>query len=400
MANTTPTGTEADIRRRAIFNGGNKLIFGSDGQGGKTAFGLEDYRWTNNAITDVRKYSTIPYLFISEFQPDLLFNYGELVDAIGGKVVKKLTADNKAKKNKSADDAKTRGETPEDEEDDTDTGITGAVIGSAAKTALEKRIAQMKSDLQDWNNFSKSVIDTPTKFYKQILAGNVVATYKTPFIEDAGIYVDDHGWGGSSADDVLGKTIGGMITNTIPITIPGVPMWKADAEGSKAYSYKFHLINRDKDSVIKNTQFLRTFVGGAYWMQVDFFRKSPNLYHIWCPGQLRQYFCQMTFSVESKGRRRIPPTELVQKLFATAGTTSATGNQTNYADIFIPDYYEISVSFKSLIPNNYNMFLESIIASPSDLLNNNDTAQSGTINGALNLGGSALDTVTSLISID
>jgi hypothetical protein len=90
--------------------------------------------------------------------------------------------------------------------------------------------------------------------------------------------------------------------------------------------------------------------------------QAPCLYDIDLKGMNRLFMCSGNFSYTNVGVLRKPPKKFFDKLQTYINTsivnTGYIESLIMWADrISIPDIYTITLSFKSLLPNNFNNFM-------------------------------------------
>lgn len=190
------------------------------------------------------------------------------------------------------------------------------------------------------------------------------------------------GWtGGSNSLDItntfLAKIpiIGDVLKNILGNTrINFMPWWDAEkgaATPPPEIDIKFDLFNDTAEAAMMNFIFVNTIVPNNRWIQYNMFQHAPCLYDVKVEGYNRLFACAGSFDVKAKGVLRNPPPEWIDTLCKTYGNGGAGGkddggnvNVTALAEsikknslIKIPDIYEVSMKFESLLPLNFNNYL-------------------------------------------
>ena len=157
---------------------------------------------------------------------------------------------------------------------------------------------------------------------------------------------------------VLGKMLDTLFGN---LGINFTPWWDA-ASGTRTpgpeIELKFSLFNDSKDAAIANFIFVQTIIAHSRWIQYGIMQHSSSLYDVSLAGIGKQYACMGTFDVMYKGTLRTPSEQLLSELVSKVG--SRYPNKTNVANtltIKIPDVYDVSMKFQSLLPQNFNTFI-------------------------------------------
>jgi hypothetical protein len=267
-----------------------------------------DYYWHNSSANSYGSndggYKLKPFqkILIREFQPDFLFNYGEnaqnILGSIGGIFGKNI--DDRVQKDKEGTGL---------------ASVTQKVIGKygGAITALLSaggRLASerlMENVISGINRFDAvPVLGTPVKLVNQMLRGRTVQRFELPFTGDTYLEASGSGWDRGGLAHVIGETVADIITKNSPIDFPAMPEWKNTNEFPLDSIIKLVLYNDDERHLIQNYKFIHALISGAYWTQLDFFQKSPNLYHVEVPGRYDHLFCTMDINIGAVGKTRKP----------------------------------------------------------------------------------------------
>ena len=147
------------------------------------------------------------------------------------------------------------------------------------------------------------------------------------------------------------------LVNDLTMNVQDIPTWKYNQGQAKELNVDFYLLNKNIADTIKNMKFLFSFAAGAYWIQTSLIGyRSPNLYRLFCPGRFLMLYAAMGIDIEFVGKVRRYTTEDAKVLF---------GNNTGFEPLNvminrmsscnIPESYKISVKFKDLTPNAFNI---------------------------------------------
>lgn len=151
-----------------------------------------------------------------------------------------------------------------------------------------------------------------------------------------------------------------------------MPRWDPTGSGTmESLTVTFDLFNDTADAAMQNFIFVNTIIPNNLWMQYGMLRHSPCLYDIKVDGFKRMFLCSGDFEVKSQGLQRTPTYGWLKKLCddhangkggKVAGSWPADELLERLAVenlVRIPDVYTVKMTFKSLIPANFNNFLYS-----------------------------------------
>lgn len=157
------------------------------------------------------------------------------------------------------------------------------------------------------------------------------------------------------------------------IRINFMPWWNSEdghRTASPEIEVKFNLFNDTADAAMMNFIFVNTLVPNNKWLQYNMFQHSPCLYDIKLEGYNRLFACAGKFDVNAAGILRDPPEEWIEKLvdnhsnFSSDKKSGGKVNKSALKDVIkrkklikIPDAYEVTMHFTSLLPTNFNQFL-------------------------------------------
>lgn len=216
------------------------------------------------------------------------------------------------------------------------------------------------------------IFDFPYFMYYSIQSCTTTNIYEIPCtVTDKKLYHSDgsKGWPGSGLDiggifskvPLIGDKLNTIIGN---IRISFMPWWDSkagQATPEPKIEIKFDLFNDTMDAAIVNFIFVNTIVPGNKWLQYNMFQHSPNLYDIKLEGYNRLFCCSATFNVNYKGVLRDPSDSFIHTLcskHATIFTQNGIEDEIRgHKLIKIPDVYEVTMTFNSLMPANFNNYL-------------------------------------------
>ena len=276
-------------------------------------FGLDEYNWSINTEELAEMNLTVndfQHLTVYEFQPDLQVSFKRIADGFIDK--------NKDK------------------------------IGSIASTAIKQAVNAYAKEISDIRNFS-----TDVAWVDQLMSGYYVGKYDIPYFGNRFL----------SSDTTSSWSMGNLLSNSdylvndLTMNVQDIPTWKYDQGQAKELNVDFYLLNKNIADTIKNMKFLFSFAAGAYWIQTSLIGyRSPNLYRLFCPGRFLMLYAAMGIDIEFVGKVRRYTPEDAKVLF---------GNNTGFEPLNvminrmsscnIPESYKISVKFKDLTPNAFNI---------------------------------------------
>lgn len=219
--------------------------------------------------------------------------------------------------------------------------------------------------LSTLNSARGKIISIPNYFYTNLIGGYYSGQYKLPFFDQSTFLqgMGDQGWESKSMKQRMLGGLGSMMDNFSEafsaFDIAGKPKWSMDGSGPAGAEITFEmtLFNSTEKSTIQNIRMLNSLVSGNMWTQNIFLQLSPCLYDIEVVGRYRYYFCKADIKVDYVGKQRKPFAGLRGQL--ATNTENPIGNPNAYS--YIPDAYKITVKFVSLIPNNFNMYLNYLL---------------------------------------
>lgn len=251
-------------------------------------------------------------------------------------------------------------------------------------TRKEQSFLNRTGNSMIFTNDDSSLINYVEKFpyvlYYCLQSCTTTNIYEVPGICDGKIIAQSDGkagWGDGSdlmgaggfrASGFLNKLpIVGELANMVlgNIGINYMPWWNAES-GSKVAApeiiVKFDLFNDNVDRALANFIFVNTIIPGNKWIQYNMFQHSSNLYDVKIEGLNRLFACAASFNVTYDGVLRNPPQNFIDRLVDTHTSKNIEKEKFKRSIvennlIKLPDVYHVEMSFKSLLPANFNNFL-------------------------------------------
>lgn len=298
-----------DIRRIVRDNSKQNMIIG-----------LNDYNWSMNtqSLTEMGLTTDdFQHLTIWEFQPDPDMSYKKVVDG----AIDKLS------------------------------GLGAGLFGAAGKTAIQKTVIEtMTKGISEVQQFS-----TDVSWVDNLLSGYYISQFEVPYFGNKFISAD-------TADDwELGNIASNsnFLVNDLTMNVQDIPTWQyKNITNSDDLELDIYLLNENINDVIRNMKFLFSLAAGAYWIQTSVLGyRSPNLYRIFCPGRFLMLYAAMAVNIEFFGKIRRYSNQDAIKLFGTDATQFLPLNIMikQQKSCNIPEAYKVSLRFKDLTPNAFNI---------------------------------------------
>ena len=167
---------------------------------------------------------------------------------------------------------------------------------------------------------------------------------------------------------ILGKMLDTLFGN---LGINFTPWWDA-ASGTKTpapeIELKFSLFNDSRDAALANFIFVQTIIAHCRWIQYGIMQHSSALYDVSLAGIGKLYACMGSFDIQYKGTLRTPSSSLLGEIKSKVGSRYPNKEAiANERTIKIPDVYDVSMKFQSLLPQNFNTFIFNF--TQNDLMN-------------------------------
>lgn len=215
--------------------------------------------------------------------------------------------------------------------------------------------------------FDDYVLRIPYIFYYRIISATSTCMYEIPYNGKILYETYAEGWNKkrgldgltTSTNTMLGQMVNFFGSN---IRVNTTPTWDGITEAqSVKVDVNFQLYNDEANAAVKNFIFVNTLFPNAKWLQYHIFQHSPSLYDIKIDGINRLFMCQGDFKCEQKGVLRKPSKYILDDIFYWHKNQKATITRDQLTDLIrIPDIYDITITFTSLLPNNFNNYLFSV----------------------------------------
>lgn len=209
-----------------------------------------------------------------------------------------------------------------------------------------------------------SILRIPEYFYRNLIGGFYTAQYDIPFFQQSD-YLEGMGSTGWESRSLKQRMFPGGLSGMMDqfsdlssaFDIAAKPKWSMDGSGpsSPEITVDFMLYNHTSDDAVKNINLVHSLCGGNMWIQKGFKQLAPSLYDIEVTGRYRYYFCKANIKAEYAGKQRLAPESVLSRLSANKAETDITLNPNAFK--YIPDAYKMTITFQSLIPNNFNTYI-------------------------------------------
>lgn len=285
--------------------------------------------------------ATVPNIKITEYQPQS--EIGSTVDKMKKmwEIIESLTQSNS---------------------DGAGAGALDKIIHTFSPKGLKEIINKTFDRPSNSNAEMDNIINIPNFFYENMIGGTYTAQYHVPMLDNDNYLnaMGQTGWESRSLkQQFFGKMISGLV-DKIPglggLDIAGKPKFNLDGNNPVPDSVNttFMLYNYNIDALVANIKFIHALTSGAYWLQSGFLQLPSNLYDIEVEGRYRHYLCKGNIKIDFVGKVRTLGATSIQlsKILA-----AMPGVQNNKAFTKVPDAYKITLEFQSLLPNNFNTYL-------------------------------------------
>ena len=170
-----------------------------------------------------------------------------------------------------------------------------------------------------------------------------------------------HGNIGSGNSSFVGTLLNFALGSNFKIVTE--PIWQGSSGGEGGgITVTFSLYNDTKEHAINNFIFVNTICPSNLFLQYGIWQLPPSVYDVKIEGGRRWYMCKGSMQCTYKGVMRDLPMDLIKILMEK----HANKNIQNWKDYInskeskvlkIPDVYELTLTFNSLLPDNFNQFL-------------------------------------------
>ena len=166
------------------------------------------------------------------------------------------------------------------------------------------------------------------------------------------------------------------VFESFKLNYPLAPTWETNMEEQQPLDFEIVLYNNTLDNLIKNWIFINNISCGTYWLQHDYINMSSNIYEVNVANRFHYILASMGVLVECNGKmRRLSEDQLVK---FSNGVHNNGDKIVFNKNSFFPDSYKLTISIRSLIPNNFNTYLLGIKGKPSQELGKTPVGGPGT----------------------
>lgn len=242
----------------------------------------------------------------------------------------------------------------------------GSLLAAIAKGEADpkKFIDYLSLESESLGKNPEKVLGVPIDLIKGMFQGSYVAKYEVPY-KSSKIYKADGraGWDSKNSSKDSAGVVGELWKITqkqVPVDFPMIPEWKYDGGiSSPEIETSFLLYNDSYENLVRNFKFMHAFIAGAFWEQIDYIQRPPNVYNICFPGYFEYFYCTAEIEVETVGNMR--------RVHRDSNINSDLGISANadFSKTFFPDAYKITVKFNSMVPNNFNLYLRYLLSGKS-----------------------------------
>ena len=241
----------------------------------------------------------------------------------------------------------------------------------------------------------KQILQFPYTLYYRMQSCVTTNIYELPFAGKT-LYSasGSKGWGTSNGiafEDPTSKIpiVGGLLkkcSGAAPILdvfqnirISMMPWWdsKTGNQAAPEIEVKFDLFNDTSESAMANFIFVNTLIPNNKSIQYGLMQHSSCLYDIKLEGFNRLFACTGDFTVNYKGVLRDPHPLWVEKLIKKHKNKNLefSADLVSARLIKIPDIYEVTMKFASILPADFNGFLYSYVANNNIISDYDSTAR-------------------------
>jgi len=268
--------------------------------------------------------------------------------------------------------------------------LKGALAGMAAGGPAGATVAaaSLAANCIDLDTYIK---DFPYMMYYRLLSCTSLNIYEIPCVSEQLWQTDGStGWdieafrltdmisggdrknGGSMVTKVLDMVTGGLRDVIKRAQVNYMPKWDPSGNGMQdGLVVTFDLFNDTAEAAMKNFIFVNTIIPNNMWMQYGMLKHSPCVYDVKIEGVKRLFMCAADFKVKAGGLMRTPPSSWIQELCNKHANNGGDDGKSagNWSPdaliesiragnlIKLPDVYTVEMTFKSLLPVNFNNFL-------------------------------------------
>ena len=202
------------------------------------------------------------------------------------------------------------------------------------------------------------------QLYKFFTHGKWLNTYEVPYLPGSAdiLYLKSNNaskWDvNAGMQKLMGKTIAGAITEHTYMQYPVTPIFESGDNAANLFqtvTTTFYLINDSTTNLVKNFKFLHSLFAGTQWILLKFgYRRAPNVYNVYCNSRFNYIWASIDMTVQSCGKVYKNPD--ISKEFKNDYSFKYLNEHTLW-----PTAWQVTLSIRSLVPNNYNTYLEFIM---------------------------------------
>ena len=201
------------------------------------------------------------------------------------------------------------------------------------------------------------------QLYKFFTHGKWLNTYEVPYLPGSAdiLYLKSNNaskWDvNAGMQKLMGKTLAGALTENTYMQYPVTPIFESGDNAANLFetvTTTFYLINDSTTNLAKNFKFLHSLFAGTQWILLKFgYRRAPNVYNVYCNSRFNYIWASIDMTVNSCGKVYKNPK--ISNEFKEKYKFKYLNNDTLW-----PTAWQVTLSIRSLVPNNYNTYLEFI----------------------------------------
>lgn len=211
------------------------------------------------------------------------------------------------------------------------------------------------------------------QLYKFFTHGKWLNTYQVPYFPDSDniLYLKSNNAGKWDVDagleKIIGKTISNKIQERTHMQYPVTPIFNSGDNKSNVFdsvTTTFYLINDCEQNLVKNFKFLHSLFAGTQWILLKFgYRRAPNVYNVYCNSRFNYIWASIDMTVNSCGKVFRAPNDpnksMIHKTLLDTTVLKGAFKNLNTSTLW-PTAWQVTLTIHSLVPNNFNTYLEFI----------------------------------------
>lgn len=217
-----------------------------------------------------------------------------------------------------------------------------------------------------------SVCSIPWVLYYKMITTMTLNYYVLPFNGSFSLQSDGQdGWNaagitgaGFAGNSIIGQAANYFLKN---VKLDFTPTWDGSSAKGTDVEVSVDLFNDDVNSAVANFIMVQTLLAGNKNLQYNVFQHSPHVYDVRIDGMNRLFMCSANVRCEYKGVTRKPSMKFFEILdahmnAATYKSDKLNGKMLSQNDMIrIPDIYSLTITFHSMLPNDFNNFIFSYV---------------------------------------